>query len=274
MARQRRCRKILKEYRYDSSFYDETLLTSERSARHIVPLIMQLLNVSSVVDFGCGTGSWLGQFYVRQVKDLLGIDYSSISYEALQIPGKYLRKENIGQPMDFDRQFDLAMSLEVAEHLPESSAATLVSNLVKAAPIVLFSGAIPHQGGTNHINEQWPEYWAELFAEHDYVPVDALRETLWNDDNVAYWYAQNLIFYVKRDCLNNYPALKPFIASTNPKFLTRIHPKVYVRNYKMLKNPMLVCARLGWNLLPRPIRIRLIKPLNKFIWEQISARMG
>lgn len=268
-----RCRAILKEYRYDNSFYDETLLTSERSSRRIVPMIMELLDIRSVVDFGCGTGSWLKQFYDCEVRDLLGIDYSSIPYAALQISGKYLIKENIGQPINLDRQFDLAMSLEVAEHLPSSCAATLVENLVKAAPVVLFSGAIPHQGGTNHINEQWPEYWAEHFAVHDYVPIDALREKLWDDDNVAYWYAQNLIFYVKRDVLQNHQSLRKFLALTNPKFLTRIHPKVYVRNYKMLKNPLLVCARFGWNILPRSIRIRLIKPLDRFIWGQISARV-
>jgi hypothetical protein len=51
------------------------------------------------------------------------------------------------------KRFDLAISLEVAEHLPEGSAGALVSTLIEAAPVVVFSAAIKGQSGTNHINE-------------------------------------------------------------------------------------------------------------------------
>ena len=52
------------------------------------------------------------------------------------------------------RTFDLAISLEVAEHPPEEFAEPLVERLVTAAPFVLFSAAIPEQGGIHHVNEQ------------------------------------------------------------------------------------------------------------------------
>ncbi len=138
--------------------------------------------------------------------------------------------------------------------------------------MILFSAAIPHQGGTNHINEQWPEFWAHLFAEHDYVPVDCLREALWDDDNVAYWYAQNLILYVKRSVLADSPELAQLAAATNPRRLTLVHPKTYVKNHKLTHDPKTLFMRLVWNLLPRTIRRALIKPLATVFWKQVNTR--
>ncbi|MBY0358809.1 MAG: class I SAM-dependent methyltransferase [Candidatus Obscuribacterales bacterium] len=238
-----------------------------------MPLIIDLLAPRSVVDFGCGSASWLSEFGLVGNAEVLGIDYDSVAYESLQIPSQYMLKADIGKPVKLERRFDLAMCVEVAEHLPVSSAPQLVENLINAAPVVLFSAAIPHQGGVHHINEQWTEYWAELFAAHDYVPVDAIRETIWNDDNVAYWYAQNLLLYVKRESLSVYPKLEEALKITNPKFLTRIHPRSYVQKNNMLKNPFLMLGRFAWNVIPRNIRVRLVKPFWHLIWGQISARV-
>jgi hypothetical protein len=96
---------------------------------------------------------------------------------------------------DIGRRFDLACSLEVAEHLSPSVADQLVLALVKAAPVVLFSAAIPRQGGTSHVNEQWASYWAEKFKRHGYVAIDCLRPALHGDRRVDWWYRQNALIY-------------------------------------------------------------------------------
>src|SRR4029077_20979056 len=88
------------------------------------------------------------------------------------------------------------VSLEVAEHLDEAVASEFVASLVTHGAAVLFSAAVPRQGGSGHVNEQWPSYWAARFAHHGYVPIDAVRPAVWTDDRVAYWYAQNMLLYV------------------------------------------------------------------------------
>src|SRR5271165_3642324 len=92
--------------------------------------------------------------------------------------------------LGMERQFDLAISLEVAEHLDSKYASSFVAALLKSSPVVCFSAAIPFQDGVNHVNEQWPDYWARLFASHDYLAIDCIREKIWDNEKVELWYAQ------------------------------------------------------------------------------------
>ncbi len=256
---------------YSAAFYDETLLTSMRSASAIVPLVIDLTGAKSVVDLGCGTGSWLHIFNKCGVERILGVDRDSLSNANLQIDPACIVQHDLTRSLNIEQSFDLATCLEVAEHLPASCAKQIVANLTSLAPIVLFSAAIPHQGGTNHINEQWPEYWAELFAAQGFQAVDCIRETIWKNEDVAYWYAQNLILYVRSDALAARPALHEYARQTNPSRLTLVHPKVYVKNYKTLRSPKVFLMRFIWNLLPRTIRLRVVKPLSQLIWKQVST---
>jgi hypothetical protein len=112
------------------------------------------------------------------------------------------------QPFTIDDGYDLALCLEVAEHLPERAAAPLVTQLTKAAPIVLFSAAIPGQGGHGHVNEQPHKYWHRLFASHQFVTIDCIRPRVWQNPQVAYWYRQNVFVYASQAALDKYPALK------------------------------------------------------------------
>jgi SAM-dependent methyltransferase len=257
---------------YSSAFYDETLLTSMRSADAVVPLILDLTGAESVVDLGCGTGSWLHVFKKNGVARILGVDRDSLSRANLQIDASEIVQRDLTEKLDIEQTFDLSTCLEVAEHLPAECADKIVQNLTDLAPIVLFSAAIPHQGGTNHINEQWPEYWAALFAARGYRVVDCIRDSIWKNEEVAYWYAQNLLLYVREDVLNNSPKLLEFAKHTNPARLTLVHPKVYVKNYKTLRSPKLFLMRMLWNCLPRAIRLRLVKPLSEVIWKQVSTK--
>src|SRR5262245_60687338 len=160
--------------------------TSPPSAAVIVPILRELVSPTSVLDVGCGVGSWLAAFDGLRV---LGID----EHPPDEVSCPYERRD-LRQPFDVGR-FDLALCLEVGEHLPPTSAAGLVRSPVAAAPTVAFSGAIPGQEGYGHINCQWPDYWAALFAEHGYVQYDSIRTRVWDDDRVSYWYRQNMFIY-------------------------------------------------------------------------------
>ena len=104
--------------------------------------------------------------------------------------------------------------------MPPERGERFVADLVALAPVVLFSAAIPGQGGTDHINEQWQDYWARLFAKHDYVALDFLRLKFWNDSRIEWWYRQNIILYVRRDRVEADPRFR-FLASLQPSDVIR-----------------------------------------------------
>jgi SAM-dependent methyltransferase len=181
---------------YDSQFYAMQSDLVSGSARACVPLIMDLLAPRSVVDVGCGQGDWLHAFQICGVEDILGVDGDYVRREDLRIQPLAFRAWDLTRPLDLGRRFDLAVCLEVAEHLPELCAGPFVRQLVALAPAVVFSAAVPGQGGMNHINEQWFWYWQGLFAGNGYRCVDPFRKTLWQRPDTALYYQQNMFLFV------------------------------------------------------------------------------
>ncbi len=153
---------------YTQKFYKDQSVGSRRSAEAIVPLVLTLIKPQSVIDVGCGLGIWLSVFKEFGVKDVFGIDGDHVDRSMLQIPNERFTAFDLKKPIPINRQFDLVISLEVAEHLPEDCAKTFIHSLTGLGPVILFSAAIPFQGGTNHLNEQWPDYWANHFNDNGY----------------------------------------------------------------------------------------------------------
>ncbi|MEK7628433.1 MAG: GtrA family protein [Patescibacteria group bacterium] len=212
---------------YDQVFFDEMDKSNLVSARAVVPLVLDLVQPKSVVDIGCGRGLWLKAFIEHGIEDVVGYDGDYVEREKLVFPQARFRATDLEKPIAFDRSFDLAVCLEVAEHLPASVADMLIETLTTAARIVLFSAAIPLQGGSRHVNEQWPEYWEKKFAAHGYVPVDALRRHLWGNSLISFFYQQNILLYIHRDSLPQYPKLLEEIRSGHDKALALIHPFLF-----------------------------------------------
>jgi SAM-dependent methyltransferase len=206
---------------YGAAFFDAQREGSRRSARQIVPLVVDLVRPRHVVDVGCGTGSWLAAFRECGVEDIWGVDGAHAA-DFLEIPRDRFLAHDLTTPLRMDRRFDLVVSLEVAEHLPPDRAPGFVESVTSLGQVIMFSAAIPHQGGTHHVNEQWPDYWAELFDRHGYIVVDAVRPRIWNDPEVEWWYAQNTLLFVHRDCQARVPA------PGGPGPLSIVHPRSYL----------------------------------------------
>ncbi|MEM9119165.1 MAG: methyltransferase domain-containing protein [Cyanobacteria bacterium P01_F01_bin.56] len=216
--------------RYETDFFEALRQGARQSAEVMVPLLMDWLQPSRVVDLGCGDGTWLSVFQACGVQDIVGIDGHYVDPDILQIATDYFVPRDLSQPVALERVFDLAISLEVAEHLPAASASGFIASLVKLSDVVLFSAAIPHQGGKHHINEQWPSYWATLFQAHGYIAVDALREKIWEHPAVQPWYAQNCLLFVRGDRLTDYPALAKKACSRSQSPRSLIHPTIYLQH--------------------------------------------
>lgn len=202
--------------------------TNLTSAREVVPIILSYIKPDSIVDVGCGVGLWLKAFAEHGVKNINGFDGSWVTEEMLAIPTEAFAVVDFEQNIHIDKKADMAVSLEVAEHVSEKQADEFVSALVQTAPVVVFSAAIPLQGGSRHINEQWPEYWEEKFASHGYVAVDCIRRKVWSNKKVSFFYAQNMFFFVKKDMISHYPKLEKEYNDGNNRALSMVHPNMYL----------------------------------------------
>ena len=212
--------------KYNKQFYET--LNSSRSAREIIPIVLELINLKSVVDVGCGVGDWLSVFKNEfNIKNIFGIDYF-VEKSLLKIPMKDFYEMDLLDPKEFPFACDLVMCLEVAEHLKEENADKLIDFLVSLADVILFSSAIPYQGGTNHINEQFLPYWIKKFKERDYYFVDCIRKKIWSNEKVSYFYAQNMVLFVKKSVFNKNKKLKQKFTETELSFVSLVHPKRYI----------------------------------------------
>lgn len=209
---------------YSDAFYTQQSTGSLSSAQAIVPIAMDLIAPASVVDVGCGVGTWAHAFAEHGVSDVYGIDGDYVERDSLLIDPSRFEAADLTQGIDCEREFDLAVSLEVGEHLAPECSERFVRDLTRLAPAVLFSAAIPWQGGSAHVNERWQDDWAAMFEAEGYVAIDAIRPRVWTDPTVEFWYAQNAILYVRRDRLADYPALEG-AGSTWP--LRMVHPRLY-----------------------------------------------
>jgi SAM-dependent methyltransferase len=257
---------------YDREFFRRLTNGASRSAEIIVPLVIDLVNPQSVIDIGCGTGTWLAVFNDFGVADILGVDGPWVQEEALVVPQSCFLACDLTKSIDISRVFDLAVCLEVAEHLDEKYARNLVATLVQLSPVVLFSAAIPFQQGTSHLNEQWPEYWAQLFQERRYVAIDCIRDAIWNNEEVDWWYAQNILIFAKERHVLMDPKLRSSMDQTSLSQLSLVHPKNYLRVATQgidigLKSALQLLPRLTINAiknrLKRNMRSSALKPRQR-----------
>lgn len=197
----------------------------------IVPLILRYLHPTSVLDVGCGTGTFLRTFYDAGITDILGIDGSWVNTDNLYIDKIYFKKTDLEKPLYLEKCFDVALCLEVAEHLKPGSADILVSSLVAHSKIIIFSSATINQGGQNHVNEQYFDYWQQKFAAFGYEYYDFFRPLLWNSNDVDWWYRQNTFIIA-----HNSIKLPSEIAVTKVigTVLTYVHPILYNSNIQKL----------------------------------------
>lgn len=190
---------------YSSDFYAYTNIVAIPSARVIVPKVVNLLSPESVLDVGCGAGAWCSVWIENGVPKVMGADGEYVDRAHLLIASDQFLAADLSQPFLAGSRFDLVTSLEVAEHIHESQADVFVENLVRHGDIILFSAAVPGQGGEFHVNEQPLEYWREKFAGHGYQCFDPVRPIVREEHTVAGWYRFNTLLYVAKSRVATLP---------------------------------------------------------------------
>jgi SAM-dependent methyltransferase len=206
---------------YNKEFYQTRNEDTKYSAEKVLSILLaNIPKINSAVDIGCGVGTWLNELKKFGVADIQGYDGKWVDPNMLAIPKNNFTAVNLNEKLPIDKNFDLAISLEVAEHLPQAFAKEFVASITSLSELVLFSAAIPNQGGDHHINEQWPDYWVQLFKENGYEVFDFIRPKIWQDTKIPYWYQQNILFFAK---INRVPEVKAEVIS-NGKTLRMVHP--------------------------------------------------
>ncbi|HEV2567351.1 methyltransferase domain-containing protein [Sphingomonas sp.] len=180
---------------YSGGFYDYIDAGSRASARTVARLLLGEMRIGSLLDVGAGHGAWAAEWMAAGVPDVLAVDGDYVARDRLAIPSDRFQPHDLSQPLDLGRRFDLIQSLEVAEHLPADKADAFVDSLTRHGDVILFSAAVPHQGGEHHVNEQPLGYWRAKFAVRGYQPYDWLRPRIAADAEVMPWYRFNSLIY-------------------------------------------------------------------------------
>jgi hypothetical protein len=207
---------------YSADDYAEQVAPSYSSAQVVLPLVVKLLQPRSVLDIGCGAGAWLASARELGIEDCQGIEGGQPDDDELLVPRESIAWRDLRQPVDLGRRFDLMISLEVAEHLPAEDKATYLDTIERHGDALLFSAAVPGQGGFHHVNEQWPSYWADALDERGFVCFDPYRLALWNNNDVEWWYRQNLLLFLRGAQVRR--ATEAGLEATRPLHL--VHPEM------------------------------------------------
>lgn len=238
---------------YDASYHGDLSVGARRSAACVLPHVLDLFTPVSMVDFGCGAGAWLAEAAELGVSETLGLDGPWLAVETLAVPADRVRTADLARPVDLGRSFDLALCLEVAEHLPASAGPVLIASLVRHAPVILFSAALPGQGGEGHVSEAWPDHWRDHFAAAGYECHDVLRASLWREEAVEPWYRQNLLLFVNSEWLAKDHGLAERLAEARScRPFAIVHPEIFtaradeaVRRGAEIEALRKECIRLG-----------------------------
>ena len=176
-----------------------------------------LISYRSVLDVGTGTGTWLAAAQRKGLQDVAGVDGVSPVGRSVAVNPDLIAVKDLRLPFDLGRQFDLVLCLEVAEHVEEIHAPTLIASLCRHSDTIFFSAAAPFQLGDNHVNCQWPSYWQGLFNELGFACDDAVRWQIWDNEKIEPWYRQNA-FLARRDRLH---------CGRDPRLRSVVHPRMF-----------------------------------------------
>ena len=214
---------------YDKNYYQKHEHGSYISALEILKYIKSFIDFKSVIDFGCGMGTWCKAMEDLEIDNVLGVDQHVYDSEYMLISEEKYLQYDLRKKMPQSYTADLAISVEVAEHIEAEYSEIFIHNLCMCSDLILFSAALPFQGGTGHINEKACSFWNEIFSKFGYEAVDCIRPYFWNNDNIEIWYRNNCILYIKNNLrqqiLKSIPTQQYPLDIVHPAMLERILKK-------------------------------------------------
>ncbi len=184
----------------DRKFFSKVLKPDwQKSYRLLAKLINTEFKPTCVVDYGCASG-WLLEYLRRTGVEVLGVEPNEAAFEYSPDGAlTFIKVASIAERLELGRDFDLAVCLEVGEHIDARYADMVVANVCRRSDYVLWSAATPGQGGCGHVNEQPHAYWDEKFERLGFhrnaKRTTAIRRWL-KLKRAKKWYFRNSTLYV------------------------------------------------------------------------------
>ena len=197
---------------YDLSVYDEQFFINNRAeglkhAEWFVPLLVKVFNPKTMIDVGCGTGHFVEKARLLAI-DAYGIEGATRAHMGLGTAP--MAWEDLRKPLPQQHPYrwgrgDLAICIEVAEHIEPEYADVFTDNLCLLSDTIVMTAAPPGQGGLQHVNEQPEEYWQMKMAACNYnYNVDrtadlakGILRARYDGLHVATWF-KNIMCYTHR----------------------------------------------------------------------------
>ena len=190
---------------YNEKFYNNQSDSSYKSAKIILPILFNHYKPNSIIDVGCGIGSWLKAAKELGINKFVGIDGNEIEEDFLLVSRKYIKIDNLETHKNINNEkYDLAISVEVAEHLHNNCSVHFVETLTSYSDVVLFSAAIPYQEGEHHINCNPPQFWVDIFKKYGYDCYDFRNDLMNMWEKVNPCYSQNILLFAKEKYRNTF----------------------------------------------------------------------
>ena len=180
---------------YDADFYKKHQRYYERALPGMAAFIKENFpDAKSIMDIGCGTGEMLEPLV--ETHRVLGIDFSQGAREMLVIPSDSYLDHDLTKPLPAVDRFDVVLSLEVWEHIPEEFEDVYVHNLLVSEPKhLIVSCAAPGQWGRHHYNCGGPEHVVEKMKGRGYE-LDEELTSEWNKIKyLATFYKRNTLIF-------------------------------------------------------------------------------
>lgn len=239
--------------------------------RQVVPLLMQMFQPATVLDVGCGIGTWLSVFKENGVTELQGIDGGFVNKDLLRvhISESDFFAHDLSITFNLKRKFDLVTCLEVAEHLDKKQAYIFIESVCKHSDTIIFSAAVPGQQGQNHLNEQWPAYWINIFKTQGFDCYDILRPLIWEVEEIDWWYKQNMLVFSNK-ALPGYQVSHSVLPMVHPQHLEQKvnanqQQDTRIRELEItygISSSDIIGVKTAWKILIKTVRNKFNKMVN------------
>ena len=185
-----------KIYRDMHKSHHDEISARTYSNKALARAIIAQTDARTAIDVGCGIGLLMHALRDQNV-DVTGVEGHWLGEDAMICPPEAYIKRDLEQPLTVGQRVDVAISIEVAEHLEKARAESFVADLCTLSDCVVFSAAIGGQGGRGHKNEQWQEFWCALFQANGYETYDVFRPDFLRDTSILPWFRQNVLLFLK-----------------------------------------------------------------------------
>ena len=215
---------------YDQCWHTRFETDSSVAAAKILRYVVEIFSPESCLDLGAGAGNWTKCAMSLGITDFRAVDGPWTDVSQLRVDRDYFLSHDLSQGLDLNRKFDLAISLEAAQYMSPEGGVTLVRTATDHANVILFSSAVPFQGG-NNVTERWQSYWSQLFEDRGFQSFDLIRPRFWRDRSIAYYYRQNTLIYVNT---NDAKALKAASLARSEQFNATVLDLIHPEKWEML----------------------------------------